>query len=404
MVDPEYIARALEESNYARNYGCVIDLSDADLSGRDLTQARLYMMNLRRANLSGANLCGMNLSRHFDYPYSDGEYPNFSEANLSGAHLREARICGTNLTGANLSGADLCQADLSGTNLTGANLTAANVAQANLTLADLTGADLHGANLSEANLSQTKLSMADIRRADLSGANLKGTNFSGADLSGANLCEATLIRTNLEKATLTGAHVFGISAWDVQLYGAIQTNLVITPVDQPEISVDNVEVAQFIYLLLNKARIRDVIETITSKAVLILGRFTPARKATLDALRVALRGRNYLPILFDFEKPTGRDFTETVSTLAHLARFVIADLTDPRSIPQELTAIVPRLLSVPVRPLLRGSQKEWAMFSDLGRYPQVIAPFHYTDDQMLVACLETDVIAPAERKARELAT
>ena len=140
----------------------------------------------------------------------------------------------------------------------------------------------------------------------------------------------------------------------------------------------------------------------TSKAVLILGRFTPERKATLDTLREALRSHNYLPVLFDFEKPASRDLTETVSTLAHLARFVIADLTDPRSIPQELTAIIPRLLSVPVRPLLLGSQSEWAMFSDLARYRQVIPPLHYTNDQMLLSCLEADVIVPAEQKAREL--
>lgn len=157
------------------------------------------------------------------------------------------------------------------------------------------------------------------------------------------------------------------------------------------------------YLLLNNAKIREVIDTITSKVVLILGRFTPARKRTLDVLRDALRARNYLPIVFDFEKPANRDFTETVSTLAHLARFVIADLTDPRSIPQELTAIIPRLLSVPIRPLLLGGQTEWSMFGDLARYPQVIDPLYYTDDAMLLSRLDSNVIEPAERKARELA-
>ena len=60
----------------------------------------------------------------------------------------------------------------------------------------------------------------------------------------------------------------------------------------------------------------------------------------LDALREALRGHGLVPMLFDFEEPSGRDITETMSTLAHLARFVIADLTDPRSIPQELKAVV----------------------------------------------------------------
>ena len=41
-------------------------------------------------------------------------------------------------------------------------------------------------------------------------------------------------------------------------------------------------------------------------------------------------------------------------TLAHLARFIIADITDPRSIPQELQAIVPDL-AVPVQPIIARS-------------------------------------------------
>ena len=65
--------------------------------------------------------------------------------------------------------------------------------------------------------------------------------------------------------------------------------------------------AQFIYLLLNNKRIREVIDTITSKLVLILGRFTTERKVILDALRDTLRARNYLPVVFDFDKPASRD-------------------------------------------------------------------------------------------------
>ena len=45
----------------------------------------------------------------------------------------------------------------------------------------------------------------------------------------------------------------------------------------PEIAVDNIEIAQFIYLMLHNQKIRDAIDTITSKAVLILGRFTDER-------------------------------------------------------------------------------------------------------------------------------
>ena len=70
--------------------------------------------------------------------------------------------------------------------------------------------------------------------------------------------------------------------------------------------------------------------------MLILGRFTDERKAVLDALRDELRKRDYLPILFDFDKPTSRNTVETITLLARTARFVIADISDAKSVLQEL--------------------------------------------------------------------
>ena len=154
-----------------------------------------------------------------------------------------------------------------------------------------------------------------------------GSDLSGADLSRADLTEATLVNTNLEGANMTACVVYGISAWNVRLEEAIQSELLITQVGEPEIYVDNLEVAQFIYLLLNNEKIRAVIDTITSKVVLILGRFTPDRKVILDAIREELRKRGYLPVLFDFEKPRSLTTVETVTTLARMARFAIADLS-----------------------------------------------------------------------------
>jgi hypothetical protein len=211
-----------------------------------------------------------------------------------------------------------------------------------------------------------------------------------------------LVETNLTNATLTGCSIYGISVWNVQLEGTTQDNLVITPKGEPTITVDNLEVAQFVYLLLNNPKIRDVIDTIAKKAVLILGRFTPERKEVLNALREALRTHGYLPILFDFEKPSSRDFTETVSTLAHLARFIIADLTEPGSIPKELEAIVPTL-AVPVQPLLEGSTQPYAMFRDYWKYQWVLEVYRYNGLEELLASIKEHVIEPAERKAKELA-
>jgi hypothetical protein len=199
-------------------------------------------------------------------------------------------------------------------------------------------------------------------------------------------------------ADLTGALVYGLSAWDVVLEDAKQSNLVITLGDEPRIFVDNLEVAQFIHLLLRNEKIRDVIDAITSKVVLILGRFSPERKLVLDAMREALRGRGYSPVLFDFEKPGSRDLTETISTLAHMARFIIADITDAKSIPQELQAIVPNLPSVPVQPLILSSQYEYAMFEHFRRYPWVLGVRRYETPEQLLASLEAWVITPAEEK------
>jgi hypothetical protein len=48
-----------------------------------------------------------------------------------------------------------------------------------------------------------------------------------------------------------------------KLTGAKQQNLIITSSNESEITVDNIEVAQFVYLLLHNEKIRDVIDTIT---------------------------------------------------------------------------------------------------------------------------------------------
>ena len=62
-----------------------------------------------------------------------------------------------------------------------------------------------------------------------------------------------------------------MSAQCLKLEGAKQQYLVVTSYGEPEITVDNIEVAQFVYLLLHNEKIRDVIDTIRRKGVLLLG-------------------------------------------------------------------------------------------------------------------------------------
>jgi Pentapeptide repeats (8 copies) len=259
-------------------------------------------------------------------------------------------------------------------------------------------ADLGWANLCEVNLTLAVLDGANLYEANLTLANLKG-----ASLVGANLTWALLVETNLIDATLTDCSIYSVSAWAVKLNERTkQQGLIITPAYEPEVTVDDLEVAQFVYLLLHNEKIRRVIDTVTSKVVLILGRFTPERKAVLDAIREELRNRHYVPILFDFDVPAGRDITETVSLLARMARFIIADLTEASSIQKELEAIVPHL-AVPVQPLLGEEERPYSMFKDYWKYDWVLPVLRYDGLKSLLATLAERVIAPAEKKMNDLA-
>jgi uncharacterized protein YjbI with pentapeptide repeats len=374
----------------------------ADLTGTDFRGAHLSHIDFSSSDLSWANLRGAHVAHSrftagmllgADLRGAHVHHCNFDRANLIGAQLDGSRVehctferallgpsAGGSVAlnnslmtqvsvipGNSLSGMKLARSDFAGVNLRGVRIVDA----------DLQGADLRGADLSGADLRHSNLSGAMLSGAVLCGAKLDGADLSRAVLSGADLTQASLVKTRLNGAVLDGCRVFGISAWDVDFAGSQQRELIISEPGRPVITVDNIELAQFIYMLLNNQRIRFMIDTMSAKVVLILGRFTAQRKAVLDAIRVHLAQRNYLPVVFDFDKPSSRDITETVSTLAHLSRFVIADITEAKSIPQELMLIVPGLPSVPVLPLLQAGHSEYGMFEHFKRYPWVMDTLVY---------------------------
>jgi uncharacterized protein YjbI with pentapeptide repeats len=315
----------------------------------------------------------------------------------------------------------LCGLDLASADLHGCNLHAVNLSRANLMLANLRGADLRDANLAGTILTSANLSKCDLRGATMNGAILRFATLKGARLDGAMLRLCNLDRIDatraslrdadlsftsfnearLTRADLSGSFVYGSSAWNVDLTQAKQQNLRITRTNEGTITVDDLKIAQFIHTILNNENVRNVIDTLTTKLVLILGRFTPERKVVLEEAKRWLHAHDYVPVIFDFDRPASRDFTETVVTLAHMARFIIADLTEPASIPKELEAIVPRL-AVPVQPIVQKGATVYSMFRDYWKYDWVLEVWRYDDLADLRAGLLAHVVRPAESKAREL--
>jgi uncharacterized protein YjbI with pentapeptide repeats len=313
LTNDEAAPMADDEEHVAQLRKGVLAWNTWRIENQDI-RPNLTMASLRGADLGRVSLAEspeQNLQHVYRRFYRRVTGLNLDEANLREAKLRAADLRGADLTGADLRGADLLMANLSRANLNEAKLYGAILRGANLAAAILRGANLGGADLIEADLRG-----ADLTGADLRGADLLMANLSRADLTGAILDRATLVDTDLTDADLTGCRIYGVSAWGLKLDGAKQQNLIITPENEPEITVDNIEVAQFIYLLLHNEKIRDVIDTIGKKGVLLLGRFTgEGRIVVLERLKEKLRALGYVPMVFNFDKPETKDFTETVRLL-----------------------------------------------------------------------------------------
>lgn len=359
-----------------RMRGVVPDLRGADLSDRDLAGAFLAGALLGQARLCGANLHEAKLTR-----------ADLVGADLCNSNLHRAILSGADATGARLVEAHLAEAALNGTVLDGARLDGCSLRGAQVTASQMGGATLCDARLHDVDFSMSRLPGADLSRASLRNARLIDVDLRGAILDDADLETTSLVNVDLRDAKVRRCRVFGLNAWRLDLTGAEQRDLVITTGDESPVSVDDLEVAQFIYLLIDNRKLRNVIETLSTRAVLILGRFSALRKPVLEALRAPLRQRGLLPVIFDFDRPATRTLMETVTTLARLSRFVVADISDPSSVPQELYGIVTTTPSVPLLPLLCEGQRPWAMFESLRPYPWVRPLLRYTTPDDAAAAL-----------------
>lgn len=254
---------------------------------------------------------------------------------------------------------------------------------------------------------QPNLAQSVLRDKNFDGFNFKGagfyqTDFSGSTFIGSNFRQARLVKTNFSDGNISSCCIYGISAWDLILTNTVQKDLIITPPKEPVITVDDLQIAQFIYLLINNKNIREAIDAISNKAVLILGNFSPDRIKVLEYIKDQLRLKNYLPILFNFDKPLNKDLTETVMTLAVLSKMVIADLTEQRSIPHELASIrAGSIRSTIIAPICHQDYREYGMFGDFK------VEINYLETQIYDSLKDLDsiinkIIIDTEKKREEI--
>ncbi len=86
---------------------------------------------------------------------------------------------------------------------------------------------------------------------------------------------------------------------------------------------------------------------------------------------------NLLPIMFEIDPLPSESTGKTLSTLAHITRFVIADLTEAKSVLQELTIILRALPALPIQPILHESAEMPPMGDSFLMMKSMLAPYIY---------------------------
>jgi len=357
-----------------------------------------------KPDLTECNLKNMNFSGY-----------DLRKTDFYGAHLEKAKFAKSEVWEASFAGCFMDSADFRGTELGYANFYQADLHNAkfrnvyapsvNFLEARLTKADLRGGDFREGDFRDTLMFMTDLRDGIFIFADFDNADMRGADLSGTVLRYASLVDAKVEGARFSNSLIYGISVWNLEGEPASQEDLIISPDEEGFITTDDLEIAQFIYLMYDNKKIRNVLNTVTGKCVLILGRFTPPeRKDILDGLREKLREYDLLPIVFDFDRPVDKDYTETVQTLAGMSRFVIADVTSPKSTPLELEAVV-KQFKIPYVPIIdsRVDKYPFAMIVDLQKnFHWVLPTIRYKSKKELVDNIEIAIIDRAFSKHNEL--
>ncbi|HEX4228401.1 MAG TPA: pentapeptide repeat-containing protein [Bryobacteraceae bacterium] len=227
----------------------------------------------------------------------------------------------------------------------------------------------------------------DFSRADFSGATFRNTKFSKTILTGAYFDGASFINCNLNRVNLVGAFfhvkeitetvVYGIAAWDLDTSDDMkQSKLVIEKTYElysdliqrgtVPMTVDDIELAQFVYYLSNHKKMRDALNILNERGVLLLGQFKDGGLERLYSMREWFQGKGYMAMIFDFARPDNLSLTETVVTMAGLSKFIVVDLSGS-SVPAELQSILSQIK----KPVLAFGDR-YALFPDLADQTSVV--------------------------------
>jgi hypothetical protein len=188
----------------------------------------------------------------------------------------------------------------------------------------------------------------------------------------------------------------------MRLEETLQTDLLLSDTDvlrlkvEPRLTVDHLEVAQFIHFFLRSPSIGRLVERLNSRFVLILGQFDGERAPVLEAIKEAVRQRTYSLVFLAVEPVQKPTFTPILSRLTRLARFILVDITNAQAILPELQRMVADLPSVPVQLLVQSQAEQDTLSEGVKEDTAVFTVHPYRHADEVTVLMQDTIIDLAE--------
>ena len=246
-----------------------LDLSNANLSNRFLNEFDFSYCNLINTSFKNSEL------KKAAFKNSDISYAEFSESNLSDAYFLDTLSLRTQFNYSLFRNTKFQNFDAISADFTGSKLHNVSIDSSKIDFCIFEAAIFENTTISK-----TSLMVSSFYKTDLSYSKFLDCRFKGS----------LFIKTNVEQSTFENCNIFGISCWKISGTPRLTKNLNISDYKEPPITLDNLENAQFLYLLLSNSRIPSVIDSLTTKIVLILGRFSDQQNSILDLIRYKIAG------------------------------------------------------------------------------------------------------------------
>ncbi|MGP1347359.1 MAG: pentapeptide repeat-containing protein [Phycisphaerales bacterium] len=242
-------------------------------------------------------------------------------------------------------------------------------------------------------LSRYTISPGTAPQAEEKSVSIGRTDFSGCQINDCDLSYSNFTRADLSGADISDSRIYGANFTDIVATGLRQRSLNISPEDEwPAVSVDNVHIASLMRLVLDNKELGQIIDSLGSKTVLLLSRFSDGFAPELQMMREVLAENDLVPLIFDFDPPARKSNLQTIKIMASIARFAIVNISDPRSVPFEIAAIedIPKF---PTQLIIREGEEPFGMLDGLYQdRPNIYPPIAYRSVDHLRELLNDTII------------